>query len=233
MAVDPSTFPTYTTGGLIRQNLSDDTNVQKRWTCSGSATLTWGDADNGGKGVTIHNADTDWRGFYIYHNSCDNVPYKYIWINAGETQFVSLPDMFEGRIVRGVDKYMLNGQPQLLATWFEITIDASGVMWTDVSVIRGCDGAVLLWGLDAAKGWSGFTQYILDGAPTGSYDMKNDGQWVLKYTENSDGSINTVVRDWYISQVGANYIFVDDDHYKPVISSQNGRFGTYWPAGRP
>lgn len=230
-AVDPSSFPSYQTGSLERQDVSNAT-VEKRWTCTTKSTFTWGDSDNGGKGILITNADNDWRGFYIYYNSCDSVPYKYVWINAGETQFVSLPADFQGRITRGVDAYNLNGSPQLLATWFEISYDSAGVGWADASLIRGCDGAVLLWSVDGSGAWKGFTQWILDGAPTGAYDMKNDGQWVLKYTENSDGSINTIPRDWFISKVGADYAYVDDYHGNPVIASSNGRFGTYWPAGR-
>ncbi|KAH8908293.1 hypothetical protein BR93DRAFT_950223 [Coniochaeta sp. PMI_546] len=234
-SVPQSSFKSYQKGGLHRgtDNTTAAESIVKRWQCNSSPTFTWGETDNGGKGVTITNADSDWRGFYIYHNSCDYVPYKYVWINKGETQFVSLPDGFEGRIVRGVDSSMLNGQPQLLASWFEISYDGAGVGWADVSLIRGCDGGVLTWSLDNSGAWKGFTQWILDGAPTGAYDMKNDGQWVLKYTENGDGSINTIPRDWEIQKVGVNYVYVDDSHGSPVIASANGRFGTYWPAGRP
>ena len=65
------------------------------------------------------------------------------------------------------------------------------------------------------------------------YDMKNDGQWVLKATENFDGSINTAPRDWELQQVGAEYVYVDDYHGNPVILGTNRRFATYWPSGRP
>jgi hypothetical protein len=233
MSVDPSTFTSYKKGGLIRSGeQAANASITKRWTCSTSSIFTWGDSDNGGKGVTINNADNDWRGFYIYHNSCDNLPWKYIWIAAGQTKFVSLPDMFQGRIVRGVDSSMLSGQPQNLASWFEITIDSAGVMWGDVSLIRGCDGGILIWNPNDGNAWKGFTQWILDGAPNGAYDKKNDGQWVLKYTENWDGSINTIPRDWEIQKVGSQYVYVDDYHGNPVISSNNGRMASYWPAGR-
>ncbi|KAK7999679.1 hypothetical protein PG990_012279 [Apiospora arundinis] len=234
-AVDPKSFPSYHTGNLNRENVTvAAVGPQKRWTCSSSPILTWGDSDNGGKGITITNADKGgWRGFYIYHNSCDYVPWKYIWIDAGATQFVSLPDGFEGRVQRGVDSSMLSGSPQTLGTWFEISFDKNGVGWGDTSLIRGCDGAALLWSLDGSGAWKGFTQYVLEGAPSGSYDMKNDGQWVIKYTENGDGSINTIPRDWLISQIGTDLAYVDDYHGNPVIASGNGRFGTYWPAGRP
>ena len=232
-SVPQTSFKSYQTGNLHRGTANHTSSgITKRWTCNSTPTFTWGDADNGGKGVQITNADSDWRGFYIYHNSCDYVPYKYIWVNAGETMFVSLPAGFEGRITRGVDSTMLSGSPQLLASWFELSYDSAGVGWADVSLIRGCDGGVLTWSLDNSGAWKGFTQWILDGAPSGAYDMKNDGQWVLKYTENNDGSINTAPRDWEIQKVGAEYVYVDDNHGSPVIASSNGRFGTYWPAGR-
>ncbi|KAK3939599.1 hypothetical protein QBC46DRAFT_387389 [Diplogelasinospora grovesii] len=235
-SVPQNSFQSYPVGGLHRGNPHSNTtsHVTKRWTCNGSPTFTWGDTDNGGKGILITNGDSaGWRGFYVYHNGCDSVPYKYIWVNAGETEFISLPDQFEGRIVRGVDSSMLSGSPQLLASWFEVSWDQNGVAWGDVSLIRGCDGGVLMWSTDGSGAWKGFTQWILDGAPTGAYDMKNDGQWVLKATENADGSLNTIPRDWEIQQVGIEYVYVDDYHGNPVISGNDGRFGTYWPAGRP
>lgn len=230
MAVPTTAFTSYADGGLVRAPIVDESALRKR--CSTSPILTWGDEDDGGLGVTVTNADSDWRGFYIYENSCDDYPYKYVWINAGATEYVSLPAGFQGRMTRGQDAYNLGGTPQLLATWFEITIDQYNVMWADVSLIRGCDGAALIWSLDNSGGWKGFTQWILDGAPEGAYDMKTDGQWVLKYTENGDGSINTIPRDWEVAEVGADYVYVDDAHVGPVISSQNGRMGSYWPAGR-
>lgn len=234
-AVDPKTFPSYHTGSLHRANASAAAlGPQKRWACSASPILTWGDRDDGGKGVTITNADGGgWRGFYIYHNGCDAVPWKYIWVDAGATQFVSLPDGFEGRVQRGDDATMLAGAPRTLGTWFEVSLDGAGVGWGDTSLIRGCDGAALLWSLDGGGAWKGFTQSVLEGAPAGSYDMKSNGQWVIKATENGDGSVNATPRDWLLAQIGTELAYVDDYHGNPVISSGNGRFGTYWPAGRP
>jgi hypothetical protein len=249
MAVPQSSFESYKVGGLKRENAtSKESGGQMKahtaneasaasdapppWTCSTQPILTWGDHDDGGRGITITNAGKDWRGFYVYHNSCDQVPWKYIWIEANATQFVSFPERFEGRIQRGVDQYMLNGQAQPLGSWFEVSWDKYNVGWADVSLIRGCDGAVLTWSLDGIDKWKGFTQWILDGAPYGAYDMKNDGQWVIKATEGENARINTIPRDWDLEKVGAEYVYVDDDHGSPVISSNNARFGTYWPEGR-
>lgn len=233
-AVPQDKFISYQTGGLARQSVKAEGTKSKRdWVCSTSPTLTWGDSDTGGKGITITNADTDWRGFYIYHNNCDTVPWKYIWVGANQTEFVSFPDGFEGRIQRGVDNTMLNGQAHWLGSWYEFSWDGNGVGWSDVSLIRGCDGGILTWSLDNSGAWKGFTQWILDGAPSGAYTEKDDGIWVLGATEAIGGAINTLPRDWEIQQVGAQYVYVDDSHGSPVIASSNGRFGTYWPAGRP
>lgn len=234
MSVDPSTFDSYPPDTISHANVSaDDTTLTKRWDCSTQAIFTWGDADNGQKGILITNDGPDWRGFYLYHNNCDSVPYKYVWIASKDTKFLELPDGFQGRITRGVDDWNLKGTPQTLATWFEIGIDEFGVIWGDVSLIRGCDGGSLMWATDGSGGWKGFTQWILDGAPIEAYAPKDSGVWVLAASENWDASINTYSRDWYISQVGIDYVYVDDYHGNPVINSQNGRFGTFWPEGRP
>ncbi|KAK3314167.1 hypothetical protein B0H66DRAFT_483227 [Apodospora peruviana] len=231
-AVDPSTFMTYKTGNLEREDIISNATIAKRWICSTSAQFTWGDADNT-LGIRITNGDPNgWRGFYVYHNSCDRVPYKYIWIEAGKTAFVSLPALFEGRIIRGED-YLLNGQPQTLATWFEFSFDKDNIAWGDVSLIRGTDGAVLMWSEDGSGSWKGWDWWILDGAPSNAYRQKSNGIWVIRETENGDGSINTSARDYLINKVGTERVYVDDYHGNPVISSRNGRFGTHWGPGRP
>jgi hypothetical protein len=42
---------------------------------------------------------------------------------------------------------------------------------------------------------------------------------------------NYIAENLEIQQVGVEYVFVDDSHGSPVITSGNGRFGTWWPAG--
>lgn len=122
--------------------------------------------------------------------------------------------------------------PRPLGTWFEFALDKNSWIWGDVSLIRGCDGAVLMWALDDSGAWKGFTQWILDGAPVGAYQTKPSGEAVLGATEDWNGSTNAVPLDWEVQRVGADYAYVDDSHGSPVITSTNGRFATYWPAGR-
>lgn len=108
-----------------------------------------------------------------------------VGVNAGDTRFVSMPNGFEGRIVRGVDATMLGGQPHLLPTWFEFSWDSNGWSWDGVSLIRDCDGAVLMLTTHGSFVGRGFTQWILDGAPGGADATNDDGQVVLMNTENT------------------------------------------------
>lgn len=258
MSTPPSSFKTYAKGSWVQDQANSSihgdfppiTPNRFQWNCTTSPVFTWGDDDNGGTGVFITNADTrNWQAFYVYHDTCDSIPFKYIWIGAGLTQFISLPPLFEGRISRGSDevishasqpnlkttdilKWNLGGIARPLGTWFEFALDNSAWIWGDISLIRGCDGPVLMWSLDTSGSWKGFTQDILDGAPPNAYAMKPSGQWVLEATKAWNGTINTVPRDWELQTVGAAFAYIDDDHGAPVIVSKNGRFGTYWLQGR-
>lgn len=112
MQVPPSAFVSYPQEYLPRGDLGHPAaagptltaTAEKRWACASSPTFTWGDEDYGGIGVTITNADGDWRAFYVYQNLCDYVPLKYLWVAAQHTVFVSLPADFQGRITRGTDE---------------------------------------------------------------------------------------------------------------------------------
>lgn len=232
-SVSTSMFKSYPASVLPRSH----TDTAARWACNSEAVLTHGDnpSSDGPGGIFITNADVEPRGFYFYHNMCDHVPYKYIWVGGhGETRFVALPPLFQGRVTRGLDVWNLQGSPQLLATWFEISFDSAGWVWGDVSLIRGCDGGALFWATDGSSAWKGFDRpALLEGAPPAAYAPKDSGVLVLDESTNWDGTINTVVRDWEYQLLGANDVYVDDLHGNPVITSTNGRFGTYWPAGRP
>jgi hypothetical protein len=69
MGTAQSSFKSYNKGSLVRESHNRTLTHAKR-DCPGSPILTWGDTDYGGKGIVITNADNDWRGFYVYHNSC-------------------------------------------------------------------------------------------------------------------------------------------------------------------
>lgn len=114
MSVPSSSFRDYRKGRIRRGHAgrstfssgSSNETTLPPWNCTTSPILTWGDVDNNtiNSGVTITNGDTEWRAFFMYHNRCDYSPWKYIWISPGATRFVSLPALFEGRVVRGSDE---------------------------------------------------------------------------------------------------------------------------------
>lgn len=115
MATDPSSFSSHAKGNLVRGTHGDfrswvvfphaTSNRQFKWNCTKTPIYTNGDRDYGDLGVFITNADNvNKQAFFIYHNLCDYIPYKYIWVNAGATEFVSVPPQFEGRIVRGSEE---------------------------------------------------------------------------------------------------------------------------------
>lgn len=213
----------------MRYNADINSGKLVRRDCATSATFTWGDDDSGGQGLLITNGGSDYYGFYIYANSCDYIPYKYIWIAGGSTEFVSLYAGFQGRVTRGTDAMNLAGSPQLLGTWFEISWDSNGAIWGDVSLIRGCDGGVLIWSTDGSGSWKGFTQDILANAPSGAWAQKSDGTWVLAPTEGDAAGLTTDAYE--LTAVGPEYAYIDDAHGNPTISSSNGRFGVYFDPG--
>ncbi|KAJ4422541.1 hypothetical protein N0V82_002769 [Gnomoniopsis sp. IMI 355080] len=116
MSKSTAEFESYPKGNLARVTVkSSRTGIfptsrpnRSQWNCTITPVLTWGDRDNGGNGVFITNADsTNWQAFFLYHDMCDSIPFKYIWIGPGLTRFISLPPLFEGRISRGNDEVSL------------------------------------------------------------------------------------------------------------------------------
>lgn len=82
MSVDPSTFTSYQTGGLIRSgapgSISNST-IDKRCPtnangdcCQTTSQYDVGENDGGGWGITLQNGANVWEGFYFYENSCDS-----------------------------------------------------------------------------------------------------------------------------------------------------------------
>ncbi|KAI1405357.1 hypothetical protein F4819DRAFT_510329 [Hypoxylon fuscum] len=202
--------------------------------CATKATQTFGDPDQNGAGIQLKNGDSQSRSYFVYQNSCDYIPLKYITIGAGQTQFVSLPAGFQGRVVRGTEAVNLDGQPHTLGTWLELGLDGTGKGWADVSLIRGCDGAVSVAAMDGSGVSTGFDDSsILDGAPEGAYDTKQSGAKVLKATEGLLSVVVDVVRDYLASKLGYDKAYIDDYHGNPVICSSNERFSATFYHGRP
>lgn len=190
----------YQTGGLQRwAGPYADTFAKRDDTLSKrSPIFTWGDDDNGGTGIILYNVGDEYDGFYIYENGEDSSPWKYTWVNANSAVFLSVPSGFAGRITRGTDAMNLGGVPNLLGSWFEFSIDAgTTVMWADVSLIKGCDGPLTIENTDGTGLTKGWTTDIVDDGPTGAYQQRSDGNWVLGYTEAiGDIPANTIALNW-------------------------------------
>lgn len=115
----------------------------------------------------------------------------------------------------------------------EFSLDANNVIWGDVSLIRGNDGATAMWSTDAQpQRRMSFRQWVLDGAPPKAYSKKADGKKAIGPTEGKDAAIRQVSRNWELKGVGAQHAYVDDGHGNPVINSNNGRFGVWFGRGR-
>ncbi|KAI1879774.1 hypothetical protein JX265_002728 [Neoarthrinium moseri] len=200
-----------------------------------------GDVDDGKtKGIILRNDDSEARSFFFYRNSCECVPLKHITIPAKGKAFVALADDFQGRVMRGTEANNLDGASHILGTWMELTnVAATGQGWADVSLIKGCDGAVSVKSLDGSEVKTGFSEWLLDDAPASAYMLKSGGAKVIKHTEElTNINILAAPRDYLASKIGYNKAYLDD-HYaernmgEPVIMSANARFDITFYKGRP
>jgi hypothetical protein len=156
----------YHTGGLKRWSGPSSEAPEKR----ASPIWTTGDVDNGGAGVVIHNAGTQAFRYYVYANSQDTSPYKYTQVAAGGSVYLSVYAGFQGRITRGNDAMNLKGVANLLGSWFEFSLQGS-VMWADVSLIKGCDGAISIKNTDGQNLKRGFSNDIFPNAPNAAFQQ--------------------------------------------------------------
>ena len=85
---------------------------------------------------------------------------------------------FEGRIVRGDWSYF-DGQKHLLGTWVELAFAPDGLVYGDISLLEGNDGAAMIQSLDGYHNARGFTFDVLESAPRDAWAQKSDGTWCL------------------------------------------------------
>ncbi|KAI1375330.1 hypothetical protein F4677DRAFT_134798 [Hypoxylon crocopeplum] len=223
---------------LFSTPLSHPSSLSPRGTCTPTPpTHASHDTDTGGAGLQLHNADSKTRSFFVYANNCDAIPLKFVTINAGQTQFVSLPAQFQGRVVRGTEAVNLDGKAHWLGTWLEIGLDVApaptGKGWADVSLIRGCDGAVSIAALDGTGAATGFSDArILDDAPAAVLQAKDSGAKVVQATEGLLSVVVASARDYLAGRLGYGKAYIDDYHGNPVICSVNKRFSATFYRGR-
>ncbi|KAI1455807.1 hypothetical protein F4805DRAFT_260657 [Annulohypoxylon moriforme] len=205
-----------------------------RSNCSAQAANADSETDTGGAGLSITNADSETRSYFVYENGCDTMPSKYISVDAGATKFLSLPSGFQGRVVRGTTDVNLDGSAHTLGTWVEIGLDASGTGWADVSLIRGMDGAVTIAATDGTGATTGFSENsVLDDATDSILEAKDSGAKAIKATEDWQAALLSDVVSYLSGKLGFTVAYIDDYHGNPVICSTNGRFGVTFYEGRP
>ncbi|KAI1100319.1 hypothetical protein F4804DRAFT_49887 [Jackrogersella minutella] len=192
------------------------------------------DTDTGDAGIQLTNGDNSTQSFFVYDNGCDSIPSKYVSVGAGATQFVGLPKLFQGRIVRGTEAVNLNGSPHLLGTWLEVGLDASGMGWADVSLIRGCDGAVSIAATDGTNASTGFDDSsVLADAPASVLQAKDSGNKAIMATEDATVTVLSTVANYLSGKLGYTVAYIDDYHGNPVIASSNSRFAVTFYHGAP
>ncbi|KAI2469817.1 hypothetical protein F4781DRAFT_206300 [Annulohypoxylon bovei var. microspora] len=205
-----------------------------RSNCSAQAVDATGATDTGGAGLNITNGDSESRSYFVYENGCDSMPSKYVTVDAGATAFLALPASFQGRVVRGTADVNLDGQPHSLGTWLEIGLDASGTGWADVSLIRGCDGAVSIAAGDGTGATTGFSDNsVINDATDAILEAKDSGAKAIKATEDSLVQVLTDVTSYLSGKLGYTVAYLDDYHGNPVICSTDGRFDVTFYEGRP
>ncbi|KAI1188488.1 hypothetical protein F5B17DRAFT_439593 [Nemania serpens] len=188
-----------------------------------STIMTTGDdEDEDGPGFWITNRDnsSDVK-YFLYENSRDEHPWKYLSIPIGTTAFVSVCKTWQGRVVRGTPEVNLDGQVHNLGTWFASSIGPNGWMWGDISFQEGCDGGGSVAATDWSYGIRLCYEDLLTGAPPAALATKQTGTKVLAKTVGDKP--NQAARDWELSKCSPSQMWINGNIDGPVIKSTNGR----------
>ncbi|GAP85597.1 hypothetical protein SAMD00023353_1301410 [Rosellinia necatrix] len=185
------------------------------------AIATTGDKEEGpGFWITNHDDSPEVK-YFLYENSRDDHPWKYLSIAAGATAFVSVCDTWQGRVVRGVPKVNLDGRVHNLGTWFQSSVAAGGWMWGDVSFLEGCDGGGSVAAADGSNATRACLEDLLAGAPPSAFATKQTGAKALGKLVGD--APNQAARDWELSRCSAGDVWIDVGNNNPIIKSTDGR----------
>ncbi|KAI0432278.1 hypothetical protein F5Y09DRAFT_353764 [Xylaria sp. FL1042] len=179
-----------------------------------------------GPGFWISNRDDSGENYFLYENSRDDHPWKYVMVS--HTVFVSVCNTWQGRVVRGNPQTNMDGKIHNLGTWFQSNLDQNGWMWGAISFLQGCDGGgsvetstepkvVRLCAADD----------LLTGAPSSALTAKETGTKVLAKVVGD--TPNQAAKDWELSKCNTSQIWISDANSGPVIKSTDGRLAfTFW-----
>ncbi|KAI0415157.1 hypothetical protein F5X98DRAFT_389311 [Xylaria grammica] len=175
-----------------------------------------------GPGFFIANYDDSPEAtYFLYENSRDEHPWKYISLRKGTVAFVSVCETWQGRVVRGTPEINLDGKVHNLGTWFKSSIAPNGWMWGDISFLEGCDGGGGVASTDGSNVTRECNETLLAGAPSSALATKETGTQVLaKLVGNTP---NQVAKEWELSKCSMDEVWIDGSNSAPVIKSTNGR----------
>ncbi|KAH7027374.1 uncharacterized protein B0I36DRAFT_432652 [Microdochium trichocladiopsis] len=204
--------------------------------------FTYGDHDNGGPGLLIWNYDPYPHSgiggtmFLLYESNHDLVPYKFSqgrrrteahlltgqiqWIPPWSSAFITVCPTFEGRVVRGDWSYF-DGHKHMLGTWVEVAFTSDGMVYGDISLLEGNDGAAMIQSMDGFHNAKGFTFDLLESAPRGAWAQKSSGTWCLDKIIGLDA--NYAAWAWQSEFLDPWNVYLTNE-VNPVIDSVNGRF---------
>ncbi|KAJ7637282.1 hypothetical protein DFH06DRAFT_653583 [Mycena polygramma] len=181
-------------------------------------------ANTGGPGIVLTNSGRQQTQFFFYPNYWDgngtaganfDKPSTSIALQSGQTQFVSLPDSFKGRVQRGIL------QP---ATWveFQLSADNDHAAHGDISLEQGCDGAATIASTDGTNVHGGFTVDVVEKAPAAAKQMRQDGvECIASTMGNWMAGPNQAAIDYLNNVVGQQMAYIMGGTGTPDITSHN------------
>ncbi|KAI0403471.1 hypothetical protein F4802DRAFT_290819 [Xylaria palmicola] len=213
-----------------REDATIETGIQYCGGLHDPTIVTTGDEEDGpGFWITNHD-DSPVANYFLYENSRDEHPWKYVSVPAGARAFVSVCGTWQGRIVRGVPAINLDGGVHNLGTWFKSSLAPNGWIWGDISFLEGCDGGGGVAATDGSNVSRACYADLLTGAPSAALTTKQTGTEVLAKLVGD--APNQAARDWDLSRCDADEIWINSKNSEPVIKSTNGRLEFIFYKGR-
>ncbi|KAH6645257.1 hypothetical protein BKA67DRAFT_669353 [Truncatella angustata] len=183
-----------------------------------------------GPGFWITNNDGIRGDYFLYENSRDERPWKYITIDDGARRFVQVCATWEGHIVRGTAAVNLDGKVHNLGTWAVSSVDPKGVIWGGLSFLQGSDGGGAVRSTDGSGQQRGCTVDVLSGAPDSALATKGSGAKVLDKVVGEGASVTAEI--WMVEKCNMDDVYMQERGPNPVIKSDNGRFEWVFSQGR-
>ncbi|KAI0597656.1 hypothetical protein F4775DRAFT_602078 [Biscogniauxia sp. FL1348] len=194
---------------------------------------TSGDPEEG-PGIWVTNNDDDPNvQYFLYENSRDQHPWKYLTIPQGTRAFIQVCPTFQGRVVRGTAALAQRsgeGAARAPRTWVEFSLSGGGaVAWGDISFLEGCDGGARLAATDGSGvGRACAAPGLLSGAPAEALAPSAAGHLVLAPLVGPPA--NRAARAWLNAQCDPDQVYIQDGN-RAVISSADGRLDVVFTYG--